>query len=129
MEQIGYQDDFGKVEYPDGFEPLIEGLPIEKQMSYFRIGNGLYTDKPLNERRNNKYDYSCLLDENKDIKSIIVRDGKIAGVMVLNVYGNVVPCMAEKCYCIRDDEEPDGSGYKSFTLYSYLVCVPREFDN
>lgn len=128
MEQITYQDNFGNIEYPEEFELFIEGLPLEKQMSYFRIGNGLYTHMSLNDRRKNKFDYSCRLDEDEDVKSIIVKDGKIAGVMVSNVYGKIVPCMVEKRSCIRDDEELDGSGYKSFTLYRYLICVPDEFD-
>ena len=127
-EQIAYQDSFGKVEYPEDFEALIEGLPIGDQARFFRLGNGLYIRKPLRERRKNKYDYSCCLDDDKNVKSIIVKDGKIAGVMVSNVYGKLVPCMVENRYCIRDDEELDGSGYKSFTLYRYLICVSGEFD-
>ena len=127
-EQITYQVSFGKVEYPQGFEALIEGLPIGKQMRFFRLGSGLYTRTPLHKRRKNEYDYSCCLDDDDDVKSIIVKDKKIAGIMVSNVYGKIVPCMVEKSYCIRDDEEPDGSGYKSFTLYRYLICVSEEFD-
>ena len=127
-EQIAYQDSFGKVAYPEDFETLIEGLPIVEQMRFFRLGNGLYTRKPLHERRKNKYDYSCCLDDDKNVKSIIVKDGKIGGIMVSNVYGKIVPCMVENSYCIRDDDELDGSGYKSFTLYRYLICVSGEFD-
>ena len=128
LEQIAYQDSFGRIAYPEDFEALIEGLPIGEQIRFFRLGNGLYTCKPLHERRKSKYDYSCRLDEDKNVKSIIVKDGKIAGVMVSNVYGEIVPCMVENKYCIRDDEELDGSGYTSLTLYLYLICVPGEFD-
>ena len=128
IKQIEYQDSFGEVEYPEDFEALIRGLPIETQVHFFRLGNGLYTHKPVLERRKTKYDYSCRLDADEDVKSLIVKDGKIAGVMVLNVYGEIVPCMVEKKYCIRDDEELDGSGYKSFVLYRYLICVSKEFD-
>ena len=128
LEQIAYQDSFGKVEYPEDFEVLIEGLPIGEQVHFFRLGNGLYTRRPLHERRKNKYDYSCCLDDDKNVKSIIVKDEKISGVMVSNVYGKIVPCMVENSYCIEDDEELDGSGYKSFTLYQYLICVSGEFD-
>ena len=96
LEQIAYQDSFGKVEYPEDFEVLIEGLPIGEQVHFFRLGNGLYTRRPLHERRKNKYDYSCCLDDDKNVKSIIVKDEKISGVMVSNVYGKIVPCMVEK---------------------------------
>ncbi|MBS6397979.1 MAG: hypothetical protein KH452_12685 [Clostridiales bacterium] len=127
-EQTTYQDSFGKVEYPEDFEALIEGLPIGEQVRFFRLGNGLYTRVPVHERRKNEYDFSCCLDEDKNVKSIIVKDGKIAGIMVLNIYGKIVPCMVENRYCIRDDEEYDGNGYKSLTLYRYLICVSGEFD-
>lgn len=128
LEQVAYQDSFGRFEYPEDFEALIEGLPIGQQVRFFRLGNGLYTRKPLYERKKNEYDYSCFLDEDKNVKSIIVKDGKIAGVMVSNVYGKIVPCMAERSYCIRDEQELDGSGYKSCTSYRYLICVSGEFD-
>ena len=36
-EQIAYQDSFGKVEYPEDFEALIEGLPIGEQ-ARFQVG-------------------------------------------------------------------------------------------
>lgn len=128
LEQIAYQDSFGKVEYPEDFESLIEGLPIGEQVRFFRLGCGVYTRESLYERRKNKYDFSCCIDDDKDVRSIIVKDGKIAGIMVSTVHGKIVPCMVENKYCIRDDEELDGSGYKSFILYRYLICVSEKFD-
>ncbi len=123
-----YQDSFGAVNYPEGFESLIEGLSVPEQLKFFRMGCGLYVKHPLNERKKNEYDYSCTIDESEDVKSIIVKDGKIAGVMVKDVCGDIRPCMVERGYIIRDDEELDGSGYKSFTVYEYLICVPEDFD-
>lgn len=125
---VDYKDSFGLVKYPINFEKLIDNIPVEEQLHFFRMGNGLYREKDVLERRMNKYDYSCSLDDDKDVQAIIVKDGKIAGVMVEDVYGKLVPCLVEQGYCIRDDEELDGSGYKNFVLYSYLICVSADFD-
>ena len=127
-ELVTYQDSFGAVNYPEGFESLIEGLSVPEQLKFFRMGCGLYVKHPLNERRKSEYDFSCSIDESEDVKAIIVKDGKITGVMVKDVYGDIYPCMVERSYIIRDDEELDGSGYKSFTVYEYLICVPEDFD-
>lgn len=127
-EQVMYEDSYGSVDYPEQFEKILEGLSIEEQLAFFRMGCGVYRHLAVDERRANKYNYSCKLNDDKDVKSIIVKDGKIAGVMVSNVYGKIVPCMVEKGYCIRDDDELDGSGYKHFVLYSYLICVSEKFD-
>ena len=128
-EQIMYQNSYGSVDYPEQFEKLIEGLSIQEQLAFFRMGCGWYLHQAFNERRKNEYNYSCNLGDDTAVKSIIVKNGKIAGVMVLNVYGETVPCMVEKGYCIRDDEELDGSGYKHFVLYRYLICVSEKFDS
>lgn len=128
IEQVKYQDSFGEIEYPEGFEVLIQGLPIEEQVQYFRLGNGLYLSQAVLERRKSECNYSCRLDADEDVKSLIIKDGKIAGIMVSNVHGEIKPCLVEQGYCIRSDSELDGSGYKSFVLYQYLICVPKEFD-
>ena len=127
-EQVMYQDNYGPVEYPEQFEELINGRSIEEQLEFYRIGCGVYRHQMLNERRKSEYDYSCKLEDEKAVKSIIVKDGKIAGVMISDVHGKIIPCMVENGYCITDNDEPDGSGYKSFVLYRYLICVPSEFD-
>ncbi|MCD7723758.1 MAG: hypothetical protein LUH82_07435 [Clostridiales bacterium] len=127
-ELVEYDDSFGTVNYPEKFEKLIEGLPVSEQLKYFRMGCGTYLNHSVKERRKSEYDYSCNLEDDNDVKSIIVKDEKIAGVMVKDVYGDIYPCMVEKGYIIRDDDELDGSGYKSFVLYSYLICVPADFD-
>jgi len=128
MEYIAYDERLhGKVTYPEGFSPLLEGLSIEEQMDFFRIRNGIYRAEAISERRYNEYDYSCPLQNDDRVKAIIVRDHTIAGVMVRNCHGKVVPCLPERGFIVRDDSEPDGSGYKEFKLYLYLICVTKDF--
>ena len=93
------------------------------------MGWGVYRSQAVNERRANKYDYSCKLDNDKNSKSNIVKDGKIAGFMVSNAYKEIVPCMMENGYCIRDDEKLDGSGDKHTVFCHCLICVSEKFDS
>lgn len=119
----------GDLNYPDGFCDLLKGLSLEEQMKYFRIANGLYLKKKFQDRRKNKYDYSCQLQDYEDVEAIIVRNGLIVAVLVKNCYEQIVPCLPEKGFITYDECEIDGSGYKECKLYLYLVCVGDDFDN
>lgn len=130
MNYVEYDESLhGKYTLPEGFPELLQGLSPEEQLDYFRIGNGLYLREPLADRRYNKYDYCVPVQKEERVQAVIVHDQRIVGVMVRNCHGKIVPCMAEKGFIIRDDSELDGSGYKTFRLYSYLICVTKDFDN
>ena len=129
MKYVEYDESLhGKLTYPEGFTDLLDGLTLEKQIDFFRIGNGLYIKEEISKRRKNEYDYSNSLQNEDRVKAIIVHENMIAGVMVRNCYGKIVPCLPEKGFIVRDDSEIDGSGYKNFRLYLYLVCVTKDFD-
>lgn len=130
MKYVEYDERLhGELTYPEGFTDLIEGLPLEKQMDYFRIGNGLYLKEDVSKRRKNEYDYSNALLNEDSVEAIIVHNNLIAGVMARNCYGQTVPCLPEKGFITRDDSEIDGSGYKNFKLYLYLICVTKDFND
>lgn len=130
MKYIEYDENLhGELTYPDGFKSLLEGLSLEEQMEFFRIGNGLYLNKAIFERRKNECYYSSSLQMESRVEAVIVCDNLIAGVLVRNCYQELVPCLPEKSFIVRDDSELDGSGYKDFKLFLYLVCVNRDFDN
>lgn len=117
----------GKLTYPEGFCELLDGLSLEEQTQYFRIANGIYLNDAVSQRRYEGCHYSSTIENEEAVKEIIVRDNMIAGVIVKNCYGKTVPCLPEKGFIIRDDSEIDGSGYKEFRLYRYLVCVTKDF--
>ncbi len=130
MKYIEYDESLhGKLSYPDGFCNLLEGLSLEDQLDFFRIGNGVYLNEDFSKRRSIECHYSKTIDNEDRVKEIIVRDNMIAGVMVKNCYGKLVPCLPERGFIIRDDSEIDGSGYKEFKLYLYLICVTKDFDS
>lgn len=119
----------GTLSYPEGFPALLEGRSLEEQLRFFRIGNGVYRSEPVTQRRKCACHYSCPLQEEARIQSLLVSDGKIAGVMVKNCRGEVLPCLPEQGYIVRDDSELDGSGYKEHQLFRYLICVSDAFDS
>ena len=130
MKYIEYDESLhGKLIYPDGFADLLKGLSLEEQMDYFRIGNGVYLREDISKRRKNEYHYSQYIHDNGYVEAIIISNNMIAGVMVKNCHGKVVPCLPERGFIIRDDSELDGSGYKEFQLFLYLVCVTNNFDD
>ena len=99
----------GKLTYPDGFYNLLEGLSLEEQLEFFRIGNGVYLNEDFSKRRNTECHYSNTIKNEDRVKEIIVCDNMIAGVMVKNCYGKLVPCLPERGFIIRNDSEIDGS--------------------
>lgn len=124
-----YEEDFGTVSYPSGFEQMLEGLSIEEQMKYFRIGNGLYKMKPLAERVRERGSFSCRLEECSEVREIVVREGKIVGAVVHDSeFGCRIVCLAEQNFCCSFGTETDGSGEKRFAPRLTLLCVPEHFD-
>ena len=115
MKYIEYNESLhGKLSYPDGFADLLEGLPLEEQMDYFRIGNGVYLRQDISERRKSKYHYSQYIQDDDYVEAIIICNNTIAGIMVKNCHGKIIPCLPERGFIIRDDSELDGNGYKNF---------------
>lgn len=48
MNYVEYDESLhGKLTYPEGFIDLLKGIPIEEQMDFFRIGNGLYLKEEI----------------------------------------------------------------------------------
>lgn len=123
-----YDEDFGTVSYPSGFEEKLEGLTVEEQMKYFRIGNGLYKNKPLAERVRESWNFSCRLEECSEVQEIVVREGKIVGVVVHDSeFGCRIVCLAEQEFCCSFGTEMDGSGEKRSAQYLTILCVPENF--
>ena len=60
MKYITYDESLhGNLIYPEGFADLLEGLSIEEQMDYFRIGNGVYLRRDISKRKKEEYSAQC----------------------------------------------------------------------
>lgn len=129
MKYVAYNESLhGKLTYPEGFCNLLEGLSLERQLEFFRIGNGVYRGEDISTRRKSEYHYSSRIENEKRVEAVIVDGNRIAGVVVKDCHGESVPCLPERGFIVRDDSEPDGSGYKEFQLFLYLICVTEDFD-
>ena len=129
MNYIEYNEELhGKLTYPENMESILKELSLEEQIDLFRIGNGVYLRQPVAERRYSYYMVGERIDKIGDVKSIIVNNGVIAGVMIQDCHGDVVPCLPEQGFVFSDESEQDGSGYKNRIMYLYLICVSKDFD-
>ena len=58
----------------------------------------------------------------------IVKEGVLAGVMMLNDARQETPCLAGERVCTYYADDNNGAGSKSRIDYTYLVCVPENFE-
>ena len=126
MEKVLYKEEFGKVFYPEGFEELIKGLTIEEQMNYFRTTSVSEYSVTDYLSRTLKGGY-CHIDKDHDVKALIIKDGLIAGVMLVNDCGRIVPCLPEDSVCTYYADDNNGAGSKTRIDYTWLLCVPEGF--
>lgn len=127
MNTIAYEECFGEVRFPEGFAELLQGLTIEEQMEYFRTTCfSVYSKTNWSERI---YQGSAIrIEQDSDVTALIVRDGIIVGIMILNDYRRAVPCLAEERVCTYYACDNNGAGYKERIDYTYLICVPKNFN-
>lgn len=126
MRIINYEETFGEIKFPEGFEELLTNLTIEEQMEYYRTTD--YSYYSMTDWRNRTWSAGYRqLEGNPYVSALIVKDGLLVGVMMLNDCKREVPCLAEERVCTYYDCDNNGAGYKERIDYTYLVCVPKEF--
>ena len=124
MEFIEYKESFGEYKYPEGFEETLEGLGAEEQTKRFRVtrrSNLAHTGW-----RERSVESGISLTDSSDVRAVVLKDGKIVGVMLENDDGREVFCPPEKCVCTYFAEDNNGAGYKTRQDYTYLICVLKD---
>lgn len=122
MKFLDYDEKMGEVSYPDGFFELIKDLPISEQMKFFRTTTSIRRSHENWNERNTEYTHT--LDEDENVKAIILKDGYIAGVIIYAYFlGSEKAVMPERCVCTYYASENNGSGYKEREEYTYLICI------
>jgi len=127
MNCIVYEETFGPVRLPEGFEQMLKALPLEKQTSLYRTTRRYFYSVTGWSKRTADDGYRRLEDE-PAVSALIVKDGIIVGVMMKNHRGYERPCLAERCICTYSASDNNGAGYKERADYTYLLCVPEAFD-
>lgn len=126
MNIVMYEENFGTAEFPAGFAETLTGLSIEEQTGHFRtttstqLANTGWSSRSYNSRYRR-------LEEDPDVKAIIVKDDLIVGVMLSDDSGQMTPCLPEHRVCTYYASDNNGAGYKTRIDYTYLVCVPADF--
>lgn len=116
MEQITYEESFGRIHWPDGFKEELEGKTIEEQLQCYGIST-VYRN-PMSYHIINEKAVCRPLTEN-ETRQIIVKDGLVVGIK----YGEKI-CLPYSLLFYDYDCDNNGAGYKeSYTNY-YLICVP-----
>lgn len=127
MKIVNYEERFGPVSFPEGFEQTLKGLPIEAQMNRYRTtARTSYAMTGWSER-------TCQsgyrkLENSPDVTALIVRDGILVGILICNQYGREMPCLPEERVCTYYADDNNGAGSKTRIDYTYLVCVPENFE-
>lgn len=127
MKTINYEESFGKYTFPEGFKETLLGLSIEEQMNRYRVtSRSSYTVTGWSERT---YQYGYYkINQFHEVTALIIDDGLLVGVMMLNDCDREVPCFAEEGVCTYYSEDNNGAGYKTRIINSYLLCVNEDFD-
>ena len=116
-----YEERMGEIRYPDGFFEKLQGLSIEAQKRYFRIGyHERWIHTGWSEREASRL---RTLDECRYLKSIIVKDGYIAGILVEDEWGALRSLLPERWVTLSFDSDNNGAGYKETIVEIYLLCV------
>ncbi|MBQ6808656.1 MAG: hypothetical protein IJP07_05825 [Firmicutes bacterium] len=127
MKVVAYEERFGEISFPEGFEELLKNLPIEEQMEHYRTTE--YSSYSMTNWCERTQKGSAIRIQNdRDVTALIVKDGILVGVMMLNDSNREVPCLAEERVCTYYASDNNGAGYKERIDYTYLICVPKNFD-
>ena len=122
-----YQEQFGEFTFPEGFLESLQGLSIEEQMNRYRTtGYSKFVSTGYGSRTM-EYGYRKL-EEDSDVKALIVKDDILIGVIMSDAWNCEVPCFAEKKICTYYASDNNGAGYKERINYAWLLCVPEDFE-
>ena len=127
MKYIEYEESFGKFSYPDGFEATLDGLTVEEQLNrfrtttYTRFANTGWMERTIDGRGNR-------VENDGDVRAVVVKDGKIVGVMINDDNGRDVFCSPEDYVCTYYAEDNNGAGSKTRADFTYLVCVSEDYN-
>ena len=123
---VAYQKSFGDYKLPDGLKEKLQGLPLEKQVDFFRTTEfWSFCNTGWTERRAQRG--YVRVEDNSDVKGLIVDDGIIVGAMIQPYYGEPVPCFLDESVCTYYASDNNGAGYKEREDYTYFVAVSEDF--
>lgn len=127
MEVIKYEENWGEILFPTGFEEMLKGLSMEEQINCFRTSSRR-THSATGFASRTVEDGYKRLEEDPDVQGVIVKDNMIVGVMMNDAWNRTVPCLPEQRVCTYYASDNNGAGYKERIDYTWLLCVPGNFE-
>lgn len=127
MKIVSYEEKMGPYHLPEGFGECLQGLSIEAQMDRYRTTQCSQYSKTHWSERTVEGRYRRL-EETSVVKALIVKDGILIGVMMLDDDGREQPCFAEGRVCTYYACDNNGAGYDTRIDYTHLLCVPGNSD-
>lgn len=127
MKTVAYEEKFGEINFPAGFEEKLRGKTLEEQMECYRITNsvalsrtsyGELDDQQIRERTHS-------LTEDRDCTGLVVKDGLLVGVLIRSCWkflGDAV-CLPYGRVCTYYASDNEGSGTNDREDYACLICV------
>ena len=125
MKTIAYEEKFGEIEFPEGFEEKLRGKSIEEQMKYYRIStSSTFSRTSYGEVDSQKvFENTKSLDEDKHCIGLVVKDGLLVGVLIKEWWGSECVCLPYHRICVYYASDNEGSGTNDCADYASLICV------
>ena len=140
MKITEYREEYGKIEWQEGFAAELEGLTVEEQLRCYAFTTYAYLKNiPYYAVEEEIRREGCMPEEIECIADrwyAVVRDGIVVGFAYDNYAYNEDTLQWEYTgkkavlpygkYMYDSTSDNNGSGYKTREWYKYLICLPRE---
>lgn len=126
VKTIEYKEDFGEINFPEGFEEKLKGKTLEEQMEMYRITESSKLSRTsYGEIDSESLTNRCFkLPDYKKFRGVVVKDELIVGVIIEEYFFKTdTVCLPYKGVCVYYASDNNGSGYQSCDDSAYLICI------
>ena len=114
--------------WPEGFLEQLKGMPLEEQMSHYRIVETVCRSRTAYGEitKENAHRFGYALDGYRGLTGLIVEDGVLIGVRLKNYtrpYGWGLAAFPYQDVCTYYACDDNGSGRNDREDYAHLCCV------
>ena len=122
---VEYSDAMGKLELPEYAAEILQGKPMEEQVTHYSITESRHIYKTFygDEGNDSRQSFGTPILEYSDVLQLIIHNGMLVGAMIQGYYG-VRPLLPGRSVCTYDISETDGSGTIERTDYASLLFKP-----
>ena len=121
-----YQEMFGEISLPEGFEDGLRARDLPGQMDCYRITEtaALASTAYGEVVRSEYFDSSAKLQDYPGLVNLIVKDGLLVGARIRSWPNETSPLLPYGKACTYYASDNDGSGSRDREDNAWLICVP-----